>query len=289
MSELMICNKHKTCQDADKINCPHKEKHQPMGYCIKRNESAYNCQYNKGAYCIPHIPEFKVGDKVRVLGKTRMGGLSERGCSIGDIGEIESLPTKGTKDGIGARIGGTFGSFNPQDLELTDDDKMNEKNELKIKYKATGKELNLEDIIKASDHDESENFIRHYLAWSSTQCVQQRNVTITINDKFMDHAMKHDCFIKWLVENGYVEEIEPEIFYKRGDRFKYSDDSIAELCIHWFGGFDAAYLYASLVFSSGVNEHQSYSQAVKIEDQYKISEKELAEILGSGTGDWQKI
>ncbi len=216
MNGLIICRKHKTCKDADKIDCPHRIKHQGMSYCGERRKNGIGCDYDKEAYCIPYnIREFKKGDKVRVLGKTTDKGywdsLGKAGLKIGFETTIRRADNgyKCTQCGESLtyylNIERSGAMFHPQDLELIkEDDKI--MNENKPKYKEGDGRLTLQMIVDSARSSESENFIRHYLKWSSSACVKNANLAIEINDRFIEYAQQHDCFIKYLLKNGQLKK-----------------------------------------------------------------------------------
>ena len=79
-------------------------------------------------------------------------------------------------------------------------------NENKSKYKAGGKKLTLRMVVDSASSSESENFIRHYLKWSSSVCVKHSDLAIEINDRLIEYAQQHDCFIKYLLKNNNVKE-----------------------------------------------------------------------------------
>jgi len=259
MNDLMIC----PVKDKCKANIGHDAGcRQPHKKTIQCDNGCSSTPEHTG--CIPYnAREFKIGDKVRVLGKTY-------GCTLSETAY-----------------------FNPKDLELIkEDDKiMNEKNENKMEYKATGKILKPSALADSTTDNEFENFFTNYLRdkceWNIRSLCLWFDMELTVTKKLIEYAQKHDCFIKWLVKKGYVELIEPEIFYKRGDRFKYIGIGIysgAEFMISSYSG--------DMVILTNLKDGGWWSSSVSVKDYDMITVDEFSIITGVGKNsiaDWKKI
>ena len=275
MTKLMICpkigkpkNEHSSCSA-----CLHNKPQERHDSCIHADKICH--------YCIPYKRELKVGDRVRVLGKTKgssPGGMQGAPHMVGDIGVV----TKICLDYVVAdyKMTTSGNHFASEDLELITEGDM----KTEAKYKTT-KAINAIYLYEHHKHECLE-FFSHFA--TLLHDLKPSHIGGWFKqDSFIAWAEQDPARIKWLLEKGYIEEVELEVFYKRGDRFKSPGGDTAKICIHWFGGSGQEHLHASLVYESGVNKNQSFSQAVKVKDQYKIFKDEFAKICGSGK--WEKI
>lgn len=188
MKPLMICpkigNPKDECISSGGCSpCIHKTPHNKMPSCIDEGKVCH--------HCIPYIREFKIGDNVRVPSGKEVYNICDTTFRDSFIRFI--LKEHPIID------------FRANELELIiGGGKI--MNENKLKYKAGGKKLTLRMVVDSASSSESENFIRHYLKWSSSVCVKHSDLAIKINDRLIEYAQQHDCFIKYLLENNNVKE-----------------------------------------------------------------------------------
>ncbi len=281
----MICPKHKICgYDKKWMRCnPH------------NSEAGCKCSLDvigqECPPCIPYIREFKIGDKVQVLGRTLGCGngdyfktLETLGIRLNSIHKIDNIPT--CKCSCGSQLfgiltpDGTRYLFHQQDLELiAGDDKI--MNENKPKYKATGKTLHLAVVIRYSRITNSE--FDSLCNWVHKSDNVYRHADLMRINGFIEYAEKHGCFIKWLIENEYIEKVEPEIFYKLGDKFE-------RLGSGKYCGFE--FILASPENNTAMlintNDGGRWTGGIKVKNITKITEMELSEMCGLGN-EWKKI
>ncbi len=104
-------------------------------------------------------------------------------------------------------------------------------------------------------------------------------------DSLIAWAEKDQKRIDWLIENGYVEKIEPEIFYKRGDIFRHTETKDKAMLVTV--GKSKAHL---AMVSGGYTGKTWTGTDTEISDPEKITEKELDGISGiRGVKGWEKI
>lgn len=164
--------------------------------------------------------DFKVGDRVRVLGRTvdcpHQGiefSLKTCGVSVGDISNIKKIEHGGCEycDVDLYYIESCPQCFHPQDLEHIGGEDMAEP-----RYKATGKKLYLKDIAQKATREEFDSFLKNYfnLLYEHSAKDVASGIEVYTHDKFMKYAttkaMRTDCFVKWLIEKGYIEEVQSE-------------------------------------------------------------------------------
>lgn len=288
MSDLMICPRHNKCSGEDKqrnrnsICTKHDrcEPHKKVDSCDSYNGgSTINCPP-----CIPYVREFKIGDKVRVLGRTTdccdsrwtftLEGLnihkgfisniiSEIDCNCGEKIYNIMIPDRSAY------------SFHSKDLELIkEDDKMDEN---KIKYKSTPKRRTFKTVynenIATSD---CKDLFRHFA--DMLVFIRPTNLTDTVAfDKMISWAEKDSKRVVWLIENGYIEKIEPEIFYKRGDRFM-EQQSDTEHMLTTIGDYKMMLV---------TNDGRHWKEGATVNNTRKVTQNELNKI--GRTGRWEKI
>ena len=97
---------------------------------------------------------------------------------------------------------------------------------------------------------------------------------------------KHDCFIKFLVDGGYVEEVQPEVTYAVGDMFRRDDQGYDALLSQTDWKPDKA----GLIILHGKYKGKVYTGGVAVKDFGNITLEEFDLITGvSNMADWYKI
>lgn len=107
-----------------------------------------------------------------------------------------------------------------------------------------------------------------------------------LTDTLVTYAEKHDCFIEFLEEGGYVERVVGEVTY-----------AITEMFRNKYGGYTAMLSQTDwnpskvgLVILDGQYKGMTYATNVEIEDMKKITTEEFKGIVGvAGINGWEKI
>ncbi len=287
MSGLTICPKHKECDRSHKAWNELTAGH--YGRC-KPHKKRTTCGLDGYSYnqtCPPCIPySLRVGDRVRVLGKT--------GCGFEEFKrwkryqKHETVQPDGThivdenRNGL-IVIGGNH--FNPQDLEYIE--KGEEMTEAKYVVKK---------IIQASafyqnyKNDDCHELQEEFTSLLFSLKPKQVN-SVLDNDDFItwaeaDHTGKR---IKWLIEKGYIEEVEPEVFYKKGDRFKYlPKDGTGSM----YSGaeFIIAGINTNTLMLINLADGGRWTAETTVTDMTKITKAEFDRMCGTtGIGKFHKI
>ncbi len=299
MSSLMICpnsqdckNKHKRGSDATK-NHPRCIPHPFYHLCNAAVDyQGMSSQTTTCPPCIPYIPEFKVGDRVRVLGKTEkrcgkmpnydtLQTLESTGVKVGDVRSIEKFEgnCQHCNQPRYTLIQGGGGYFHPQDLELiiTEDDMD------KPKYKvAKNVTLSIGTLYLANKNECGEFFKQLTALMDDLRPATVGDPFIAAD--FIAWAEKDPKRIKWLIEKGYIEEVQLEVFYRHGDMFRHTEKKEKAMLVTVGGSA------AHLVLTEGKNIGKSWVGIdIEIKDAEKITEKELDAIAGlRGAKGWEQ-
>ena len=163
--------------------------------------------------------KFKKGDKVRILNKTVhrcmiMNPKLSKGC-IGYIiktrEELNSAAQKEADYEVWYNKNNSFGDwYRESDLELVDEKEEKMKN---LKYKKGIRDLYINELKgqelpsfngTSPNKTEESNFITTMISELSYSFYNK----INIDEKFIKYTEQHPCFIKWLLENNFLEEVE---------------------------------------------------------------------------------
>ena len=149
------------------------------------------------------MKELKVGDKVRILDKTKQSKFGELNSMVwkkGDVGYIARILQYNNELNycfLSKTKGGESktGTFHLTDLELIKEETM---------YKRLGKSITMEVIYNSeADDDKKKNFIEY---WNTKGFTFYQD--IPVDDEFIKYAQDaSDCFIEWLLDNKYIEEV----------------------------------------------------------------------------------
>ena len=219
----MICPKANECKDGKMEAYNEKHCHRR---CIPHPKQSLCGGSNYHGFCppcIPYVRELKGGNKVRVLGRTvncentlLYKSLDILGIPKNSIHKI-SIPIK-KHCSCGSLLfnissGGTLWAFHEEDLELiTEGDDMPDK----PKYKWTGKKLYLIDIAKEATAIEFKSFIENYFNRAHKHSLKTiaTGIEVYVTDRLIKYAEKdairNECFIKCLIDKGYIEEVQSE-------------------------------------------------------------------------------
>lgn len=93
------------------------------------------------------------------------------------------------------------------------------KEEPKVEYKPTGKDVCIRDVVKqtAIHSDELEKlcaWVNDYVKHGSLE------LDLFAYKDFLSYALKHACFRDFLLKGGYIEKVDTWVSPKIGDRFK---------------------------------------------------------------------
>lgn len=281
-NKLMVCPKWETCKDKGDFiiglghyRCaPHKHK---KGLCSHSN-----------LFCPPCV-EFKlqVGDEVKVHSKSCWSNFESWKKEIGK--KWDEVHIVSGMYNSGADIG--LYSFKFHDLEFISRPSIQqavkqEKETVmmeKPKYKPLRKELTLEAIKITALVEEFESFLKNYMTWDLETCLRHSlDDVILVNQQLIDYASKHKCFIKFLIDDGYVELYAPEVFYKVGDCFKGGTyDRVGRLTYEedYFGKKGVILRYDD---GGGACGHH------KVGNIHQITQEELNSILGN-PNDYKQV
>ncbi len=191
MNGLMICpkvgNPKDECISSGGCSpCIHKTPHNEMPSCIDEGKVCH--------HCIPHIREFKIGDKVRVPSGKEIYNICDTTFRDGFIRFV--LKEHPIID------------FRANELELIiEGDKI--MNENKLKYKATGRELPLWKLIRDSEINQQEfNNLSNWLYNHKKRTGQYLKTDILTTPDIVEYAERSTCFMKYLTERGHIEKVE---------------------------------------------------------------------------------
>ena len=167
--------------------------------------------------------KYKIGDKVRILSKTVFGyetmhKMLEKGC-IGYIvkNNLKECYYRTPPDADYEvwydknRNKNSSGDwYRESDLELAE---TKEENMKESKFKKGNHNLVIKSLFVQRESTyygynpsitENTNFIRRMI----TEFGYQYGEVVTIDDKFLNYIEQHPCFVKWLLENGFIEEVD---------------------------------------------------------------------------------
>ncbi len=276
----MVCPKWETCKDKGDFiiglghyRCaPHKHK---KGLCSHSN-----------LFCPPCV-EFKlqVGDEVKVHSKSCWSNFESWKKEIGK--KWDEVHIVSGMYNSGADIG--LYSFKFHDLEFISRPSIQqavkqEKETVmmeKPKYKPLRKELTLEAIKITALVEEFESFLKNYMTWDLETCLRHSlDDAIPVYQRLIDYASEHECFIKFLIDDRYVELDAPEVFYEIGEKFRCHNNSDHIL----------AQTSSNFVQFISLKDGNRKSKGCKVGNIYNITMDELSTIIGMGTPDqWVKI
>lgn len=96
------------------------------------------------------------------------------------------------------------------------------------KYKATGKKLPLKVLARWATDTEFHDFFNNYLkakcAWQLAALLEVPDYELELNRELVEHAQNHECFIRRLLEKGYIEEVKISAYDKWVDECPHSDE-----------------------------------------------------------------
>jgi hypothetical protein len=241
------------CDHADRCSsqwCLHGRTHGKVLHCPTHEKIPF-CPYHD-SQCNPvkKEPMFKIGDKVRILGKTIGLSLFATCYNIGDTDEVYGIG----KDYIRLRIVNSW-KFRPSDLELIKEPTMD-------KYKLL-KPITLKAMEEAG---------------TSKSCVDFQNFAIKVIKK--GYGINGEISLKdalewrntkFLFEKGFIGE--EDVFYKIGDRFQLKNPDRIFGLAPVSSDPDKAQL-----INSDFTTH--YGKPIEVRDLYSIPHHLIAERFG---------
>ncbi len=269
---LMICPKADECKNKDRRSSNHLHNRcNPHPFLDNGNSCKRDC-YLAGSrkscpQCIPYIHKFKRDNRVQVLEKGGNCPLEKGWIERGDLGTIKQVDSNGD---IGVRTDkGKFGCFKPHELQLIIEDKKEE-----IMYKPTEKIFTISDLINISPASPEEKS-----RFNKKMSDLGYRLYLAIKfDYYIPIANNHKCFIDWLIDEGIIEKIKEEIFYKRGDKFMQDG---------------AEYLLTAVSHKRMLminNNGKYWGNGAQVADSSNITEKEFNEIVGTFERElWEKL
>lgn len=216
--------------------------------------------------------EFKEGDKVRVLGKTREAPLTDTPYAMGDIDTVAHVRDWPDSHVTLERDGGW--NFNPEDLELVDEAPM-------PKYKLL-KPISFAAILEAQPDKTCKEFLQEFGRFLCEVCAKYPGngwfyEWTWAGDRFQRICLSNPVYRDYLIRHGFIEKKE-EVFYKLTDKFHLGCNRFSNPGEVWVLARMASYEQVGLVCISYTRYHRG---TIEPGDVDRITEEEFGNLCRS--------
>jgi len=220
--------------------------------------------------------KFKVGDKVRILGKNVDSyTLDQTGWKIGDIKTITSINISTLQYTLDKMY-----YFTSQDLELVENKFVINKEKGKFTFVDFLEEVPLLSL------EEMASFVNNFML-PNALC-RYSNLLI---DSLVEYAESKNCLFRFLTSKKYIiegeKEEEKEVFYSIGDRFR--NDNFSWTCVLCATFYNPRRVTAVIIEGDDINQWKTKDgKHIMVKDFNRITKEEVKELFGTNS-PWERV
>ena len=217
---------------------------------------------------IMKMEDFKPGMKVKVVRKIPSYQNGWKNTWINNMDKRvndEKIYTVNVVNENGVHFEGVGEGFSWEALEIVEEEKI-------MKYKLL-KSISGKSLFEANAcKTEFDKFVKKYGFYED----------VSFTEEFIEDAIKQNGWISFFVNNGFIEKVKPEVFYKIGDRFE-NKETISGGREWMICRIDSKYAFVSL--KDGV----SWATGIEVKSPNKITQGEFDKMCSSQKGNFTKI
>ena len=138
----------------------------------------------------------------------------------------------------------------------------------KVEYKHTGKSLTARQVIAESEITLSE--MVSFTNWGIRYTADADGNLFDMSDEFLDYALKHSCFRKFLLSGGYIEKVETWVSPRQRDKFRLEGEI-----------YTLSRIGERLMVLIGDNNANRWASYIEVKDVFNITKKEFQKLCGT--------